>query len=124
MSRRVIEDLVLPIVTRKLVERGELPRYSRYATIRDRRLTDFFEEQLVKEFGVIGEVGGRCEALEYILEDLASRNPDYMEAGRILNLCIKLRLVEAQSVGYPARVLRPSSPYSNVAADTWKRRHT
>ena len=123
MSRKVVEDHVLPIVARKLVERGELLGWSRYAAIRDHRITVFFEEQLVKELGTIGEVGGRCEALEYILEDLASRNPVYLEVERILNLYIKLRLVEAQSVGYPALRL-PTPNLSHSQEDSAKRRRT
>ena len=123
MSRKVVEDLVLPIVARKLVERGELPGWSRIAAVRDHRITVFFEEQLVKELGTIGEVGGRCEALEYILEDLASRNPVYLEVERILNLYINLRTIEAQSVGYPARRLQTPNPFHSQS-DSSKRRRT
>ena len=126
MSRRVIEDLVLPIVLRKLNERGELPRYSRYTLVRDRRLSDFFEEQLVKEFGAIGEVGGRCEALEYILDDLAIRNPSYLEQEieRILNLYISLRTIEAQTNVYSVGGLRQSSPQYSSHMDVKRRRYT
>ena len=126
MSRKVIEDLVLPIVVRKLCERGELPRYSRYAAISDRRLADFFEEELVKEFGAVGEVGGRCEAREYILEDLAGRSPAYLDAEveRILNLHINLRVIEAQVTGYSEP--RPPQPSYNKtpAMCARKRRYT
>ena len=126
MSRKVIEDLVLPIVVRKLCKQGELPRYSRYTTISDRRLADFFEEQLVKEFSIVGEVGGKCEALEYILEDLADRNPAYLDAEveRILKLYLNLRVIEAQVTGYSEP--RPPQPSYNKtpAMCARKRRYT
>jgi hypothetical protein len=102
MSRKVIEDIVLPIILKQLREEGELPpRYhSPRIVIKDDRLLDFLESQLVRELGVIGEVGGRCEALEYILTDLQERCPEALEklVNRILSLYVKLRVIEARAL--------------------------
>jgi hypothetical protein len=109
LSRKVVEDLVLPIVLKKLRKERELPPgyNSPYIIIKDEVLTSFFESQLVKELGVIGEVGGRCEALEYILNDLQERSPKILEelVERILSLYIKLKVIEAKTHGVEAKTI-------------------
>jgi len=94
---RVIEELVLPIVVRKLRERGALPSCDLYSIVCDQHLSEFFEEQLAKELGAVGETGDWCEAFEIMLEGLACRDPVILEQEieRILDLYISLRRIEA-----------------------------
>src|SRR4030042_2020780 len=100
---RVIEEIVLPVVVRKLRERGALPSCDQYSIVCDQHLSKFFEEQLAKELGAVDEAGDWCEAFEITLEGLACRDPVTLEQEieRILDLNISLRRIEAAASGRP-----------------------
>ena len=98
MSRKVIHDIVIPIVQRLLSMNklyGEaFSEHSHEVSIEDQRLEEFLEAQLIREFQVAGEVGGRCAQLEFLIKEYMQRDPVGFEQliERLLNLYIKLRL--------------------------------
>jgi len=72
MSRTVIQDIVLPIVSSILAEEGIFSSY-RPVDIRDENLEQFLEEQMRKYFGVIGADG--CQHLKEQLEEAKKNDP-------------------------------------------------
>ena len=73
MSRQVIRDIVIPIVSKIMVEGGYLQPYRPF-DIRDENLEDFLEEELRRRFGVIG--ANACQHLREQIEE-AKRNDPY-----------------------------------------------
>ena len=73
MSRQIIRDIVIPIVSKIMVEGGYLQPYRPF-DIRDENLEDFLEEELRRRFGVIGS--NACQHLREQIEE-AKRNDPY-----------------------------------------------
>ena len=98
MSRKVIHDIIIPIVQRLLSMNklyGEAFSEGIHdVSIDDKNLEEFLEAQLIREFQVAGEVGGRCAQLEFLIKEYMQRDPLGLEQliERLLNLYIKLRL--------------------------------
>ena len=72
MSRSVIRDIVVPIVSKIMVEDGYFDSYRRL-DIRDEHLEEFLEEQMRRRFGVIGSNG--CQHLREQLEEAKKNDP-------------------------------------------------
>lgn len=89
MSRRVVRDVVIPIVSKIMREEGYFTRYGRFS-IRDRRLEDFLEEEMRRHFGVIGSNG--CQHLREQLEEAKKNDPYSFQflIKRLVNRYIKL----------------------------------
>jgi len=71
MSRKVIHDLVLPIVLKRLQLMGR--KIPSSAIIHDEQLEDFFDEELSKNFSLIGQ-NGHCEELEERIKEAQERD--------------------------------------------------
>lgn len=76
MSRRVIRDVVIPIVERIMSQQMYYSRnrFYRRPIIQDPNLEEFLEEEMRRRFGVIGANG--CQHLREQLEE-AKRNDPY-----------------------------------------------
>ena len=72
MSRSVIRDIVIPIVSKTMVEEGYFDGYRGF-DIRDEHLEEFLEEQMRRRFGVIGSNG--CQHLREQLEEAKKNDP-------------------------------------------------
>jgi len=72
LSRGVIQDIVIPIVSRIVREERYLHPLERF-DIRDERLEEFLEEELRRRFGVIGANG--CQHLREQLEEARKNDP-------------------------------------------------
>lgn len=72
MSRSVIRDIVVPIVSKIMVEDGYFNGYRRF-DIRDEHLEEFLEEEMRRRFGVIGSNG--CQHLREQLEEARKNDP-------------------------------------------------
>jgi len=70
MSRRVIRDIVIPIVANIMRQEGH---YALRPTIRDQHLEEFLEEEMRRHFGVIGADG--CQHLREQLEEAKKNDP-------------------------------------------------
>lgn len=73
MSRKVIHDLVLPVVINQLNKMGY--HIASYDRVDDKILEEYFEEQLTALFKICGEAG-KCEKLEERIKELIARDPD------------------------------------------------
>jgi len=76
MSKKVIHDLVLPIVLRRLQKMGV--NYPSYAVIHDEALEEYFEEELLQNFSIRGQ-NGKCEELEERIKEALERNSEAFE---------------------------------------------
>lgn len=83
MSRTVIRDIVIPIVSKAMREQGHFLPYTHFV-IEDENLEAFFEEEMRRYFGVIGS--NRCQHLKEQLEEAKKNDPDSFEflIGRLL----------------------------------------
>ncbi len=72
MSRRVISDIVIPIVSKIMHEEGYFTHY-RHFSIRDEHLEGFLEEEMRRRFGVIG--ANDCQHLREQLEEAKKNDP-------------------------------------------------
>ncbi len=72
MSRQVIRDVVLPIVSRILAEEGYFSPHGQF-DIRDEQLELFLEEEMRRYFGVIG--ADECQHLRIQLEEAKKNDP-------------------------------------------------
>ncbi len=61
MSRQIIQDVVIPIMTRIIADGGYISIHG-MLDVRDARLEEYLEEQLRRRFGVIGADG--CQHLK------------------------------------------------------------
>jgi hypothetical protein len=68
----VIRDIVIPIVSKVMVEEGYFDGYRRF-DIRDEHLEEFLEEAMRRRFGVIGSNG--CQHLREQLEEARKNDP-------------------------------------------------
>lgn len=94
MSRTIIQDIVLPIVSRIMAEEGYFSSY-RPVDIRDENLEEFLEEEMRRYFGVIGANG--CQHLKEQLEEAKKNDPYAFEyllrqlLKKYVKLAVKLR---------------------------------
>jgi hypothetical protein len=99
MSRTIIHDLVLPIVSRIMAEEGCFGPY-RPVDIRDENLEEFLEEEMRRYFGVIGADG--CQHLKEQLEEAKKNDPYAFEyllrqlLKKYVKLAVKLRKAKKQ----------------------------
>ena len=91
LSRSVIRDIVVPIVSRMMVEERYLSPYQRY-DVRDEQLEEFLEEELRRRFGVMGANG--CQHLREQLEEAKKNDPHAFEftLRQLLKKYVKLAL--------------------------------
>ncbi|HEY4675169.1 MAG TPA: hypothetical protein VIH48_03850 [Candidatus Bathyarchaeia archaeon] len=76
MSRGIIHDIVIPIVSKMMVEEGYFTPY-RALDIRDENLEEFLEEEMRRHFGVIG--ANDCQHLKEQLEEAKKNDPHSFE---------------------------------------------
>ena len=89
MSRSVIRDIVVPIVSKIMVEDGYFSPHRRLE-VRDEHLEEFLEEAMRRRFGVIGSNG--CQHLREQLEEAKKNDPYSFEflIRRLLEKYVKL----------------------------------
>ena len=92
MSRKVIRDIVMPIIQKILNAYGVFDS-GHHIDLQDESLEGFLEEELQKRFGIIGKEGN-CEQLEQLLVEAKKSNPVEFELiiEQLLQKYIKLRL--------------------------------
>jgi len=85
VSRRIIIDLIIPIVERMM------SGITGDADIRDPHLEKFLEDELRAMYGVAG--GNNCELLRTVLEDERKRDPTKFNAviKKLIQKYVKLR---------------------------------
>lgn len=120
MSRTVITDIVLPIVSRILNE-ADSTRFPRYAVIRDENLERYLEEEMQRWFGVIGADG--CQHLREKLEEARKNDPSAFDQllrellTKYVKLQIKIRQAKAtrdEIKGPPDRFLQLRRKYVEI----------
>lgn len=124
MSRTVIHDIVLPIVSRIMAEEGYFGPY-RLVDIRDENLEEFLEEEMRRYFGVIGADG--CQHLKEQLEEAKKNDPYAFEyllrqmLKKYLKLSVKLRKAvkgETLPQGPPDRFAEQRRRYNRLLGHT------
>jgi hypothetical protein len=124
MSRTVIHDVVVPIVSRIMAEEGYFGSY-RPVDIRDENLEEFLEEEMRRYFGVIGANG--CQHLKEQLEEAKKNDPYAFEfllrqlLKKYLKLQVKLRKVKLKEnalQGPPDRFEEQRRRYSQLLGHT------
>ncbi|HVP16953.1 MAG TPA: hypothetical protein VMT42_06275 [candidate division Zixibacteria bacterium] len=118
MSREVIRDIVIPIVTRIMSEEGYFGPY-REQVVRDEQLEQFLEEQMRRMFGVIGANG--CQHLKEQLEEAKKNDPYAFEfvlrqlMRKYVKLQIKVRQLkkgQTNPQGFPDRFAEQRKRYN------------
>lgn len=91
MSRQVIRDIVIPIVQKIMHEQRYYASFG-HTTIEDPQLEEFLEEEMRRQFGVIG--ANECQHLREQLEDAKKNDPYAFEflIRRLLNKYVKLAI--------------------------------
>ncbi len=126
MSRIVITDIVMPIVSRILNETDPV-RFPRYAIVKDEDLEQYLEEEMKRWFGVIGADG--CQHLREKLEDARRNDPSEFDnlLKELLTTYVKLQIKIRQAMmrkleddGPPDRFLQMRRKY----AETFERYET
>jgi len=124
MSRAVIHDIVLPIVSKIMAEEGYLNPY-RPVDIRDENLEEFLEEEMRRHFGVIGANG--CQHLKEQLEEAKKNDPYAFEfllrqiVQRYVKLAVKLRKAKKRGrefQGPPDRFSEQRRRYNRLVGRT------
>lgn len=92
MSRKVIRDLIIPIVQKLMRSYGYFSG-AHQIVLKDQRLEEYLEEQLSLYYGIIGKYG-ECEFLEQLLKEARQINPLEFELliEQLVNQYITLRL--------------------------------
>lgn len=120
MSRTVIHDIVLPIVSRIMAEEGYLSSY-RPVEIRDENLEEFLEEEMRRYFGVIGANG--CQHLKEQLEEAKKNDPYAFEyllrqlVKKYVKFAVKVRKAktrESEIQGPPDRFSEQRKRYNSI----------
>ena len=118
MSRTVITDIVMPIVSEILQKTG-YTTFSGHAIIRDEQLEQFLEEEMQRWFGVIGADG--CQHLKEQLQEALKNDPfEFRQLLRELlrkyvKLQVKIRQAKSEhkeSAGPPDRFSEQRRRYS------------
>ena len=124
MSRIVIHDIVLPIVSKILSEEGYLNPYGP-VDIRDENLEEFLEEEMRRHFGVIGANG--CQHLKEQLEEAKKNDPYAFEfllrqlVQKYAKLAVKLRKAKTRGSefqGPPGRFSEQRRQYNRLLGRT------
>jgi hypothetical protein len=124
MSRTVIHDVVLPIVSSIMAKEGFFGSY-RPVDIRDQNLEEFLEEQMRRYFGVIGANG--CQHLKEQLEEAKKNDPYAFEyllrqlLRKYVQLQVRLRkakLKEDALQGPPDRFSEQRKRYNQLLGHT------
>jgi len=124
MSRTVIHDIVLPIVSRIMADEGYFSSY-RPVDIRDENLEEFLEEEMRRYFGVIGANG--CQHLKEQLEEAKKNDPYAFEyllrelLKKYVKLRIKVRKVKVKEnllLGPPDRFSEQRRRYGQLLGHT------
>lgn len=91
MSRQIINDVVIPIVSKVMVEDRYVSPHG-MPDIRDPNLEEFLEEELRRLFGVIGANG--CQHLKNQLEQAKKNDPFEFEQviRQLLKKYVKLQV--------------------------------
>lgn len=117
MSGQVIHDVVIPIVSRIMIDGGYTSSHG-MVDIRDVRLEEYLEEQLRRRFGVIGANG--CQHLKEQLEQAKKNDPYEFQQllkgllEKYVQLEVKLRRAEEEKKlenGPPDRFLEQRRKY-------------
>jgi len=117
MSREVIRDIVIPVVSKIMVEEGYIHPYRPF-DVRDEHLEEFLEEELRRRFGVIGSNG--CQHLREQLEEAKKNDPYAFEflikqlVKKYVNLATRIRSAEKLKkleIGPPDRFLEQLKKY-------------
>ena len=117
MSGQVIHDVVIPIVSRIMIDGGYASSHG-MVDIRDARLEEYLEEQLRRRFGVIGANG--CQHLKEQLEQAKKNDPYEFQQllkgllEKYVQLEVKLRRAEEEKKlenGPPDRFLEQRRKY-------------
>jgi len=89
LSRKVIRDIVIPIVEKIMCQQRLYTGHS-YQTIQDPNLEEFLEEEMRRHFGVIGANG--CQHLREQLEEAKKNDPYAFEflTSQLLEKYVKL----------------------------------
>ena len=94
MSRNVIHDVVIPIISRIMVEEGYY-NPQRAFDIRDENFEEYLEEEMRRHFSVIGADG--CQHLREQLEEAKKNDPYAFEEllrkllKKYVKLAVKIR---------------------------------
>jgi len=117
VSGQVIHDVVIPIVSRIMIDGGYTSSHG-MVDIRDARLEEYLEEQLRRRFGVIGANG--CQHLKEQLEQAKKNDPYEFQQllkgllEKYVQLEVKLRRAEEEKKlenGPPDRFLEQRRKY-------------
>jgi len=103
VSRTVIRDVVVPIISKIMREEGYFSPY-RHLRLEDTHLEEFMEEALRKRFGVIG--ANDCQHLKEQLEEANKNDPYSLEflVKRLLKKYVKL----STKIRYAKRIKKVS----------------
>lgn len=106
LSRTVIRDIVIPLVSKILIKDGFIDQYRTFH-FRDRHLEEFLEEEMRRRFGVIGSNGS--QHLRRQLEEAEKNDPYALEflirelLEKYVRLAITIRKHEIVAGGPPDR---------------------
>jgi hypothetical protein len=91
MSRQVIRDIAIPIVSKILSEDRYLPTYRSFE-VEDEHLEQFLEEEMRRRFGVVG--ANECQHLKEQLEEAKKNDPYEFEyvLRQLLRKYVKLQI--------------------------------
>lgn len=91
MSREVIHDVIIPIISKIMREDGFFTPY-RTIDLNDEHLEQFLEEEMRRRFGVIGANG--CQHLKEQLEEAKKNDPYELEylLRQLLRKYVKLQV--------------------------------
>lgn len=122
MSRTVIHDIVIPIVS-KIMAEDRYMSFHRMVEIRDENLEEFLEEEMRRYFGVIGSNG--CQHLKEQLEEAIKNDPFAFEyllrqlLKKYIKLSVNLRKIkkrENELQGPPDRFLEQWKRYNRLVS--------
>nr|MDO8134474.1 hypothetical protein [Candidatus Njordarchaeum guaymaensis] len=96
MSRTVITDIVIPVVSKILADAG-FPGLYGQVEVRDENLEEYLEEEMRRLFGVIG--ADRCQHLKEQLEEAKKNDPFAFEhlLKQLLTKYVKMQIMLRQA---------------------------
>lgn len=118
MSRKVIRDVVIPIVEKMMQQHRPYSHYRR-PVILDLNLEEFLEEEMRRHFGVIG--ANECQHLREQLEEAKKNDPYAFEylIRKLLDRYLKL----AAKIRYARKTKKLKKGPPDRFSELWKRRH-
>jgi hypothetical protein len=119
MSRIVIRDIIIPIITKILREEGYVTPYGTFS-MADEHLEQFLEEEMRRHFGVIG--ANECQHLREQLEEAKKNDPYAFEfllrqlLAKYVKMQVKVRQLKKQPIlqGPPDRFAEQRRKYSQL----------